>query len=104
MDVQEMIIQCEELRGILASDPSSITLLDVRQPEEHLAAKIGGEVLIPLGDLSRRAQAELDPAKEVIVYCAHGVRSLHAVMGLKSMGFSRARSLNGGIAEYLGID
>jgi len=104
MNVQELIIRSDELRGILSKNPESIVLLDVRQPEEHAEAKIGGEILIPLGDLSKRAQKELDPSKEIIVYCAHGVRSLHAVMGLKSMGFDRCRSLAGGIADYLGID
>ena len=104
MNIQELIIRSDELRSILEKDASKIVLLDVREPEEHAEAKIGGEVLIPLGELSKRAQAELDSSKEIIVYCAHGVRSLHAVMGLKSMGFDRCRSLQGGIADYLGID
>lgn len=80
-----------------------ILLLDVREPEEVSIASIGGKH-IPLGDLSQRFH-ELDPEKEVIVLCHHGVRSSHAVSFLRSQGFSKAKNLSGGIEQWsLDID
>ena len=102
--MNDVTITSDELRTILAERPESIVLLDVRQPEEFAEAAIDGCTLIPLGELMSRAPRELEPAAEIIIYCAHGVRSMHAVMGLRSLGFKNLRSLTGGIADYLGID
>jgi rhodanese-related sulfurtransferase len=89
-----------ELKSILAKNPSSIFLLDVREPEEFEESRIEGCTLIPLGELSQRAK-ELNPQDDIVVYCAHGVRSMHALMGLKQMGFEKVRSLEGGIVDFL---
>lgn len=102
--MNDLTIQSAELREILKSRPNSIFLLDVREPEEYAEEKIEGCTLIPLDELMARAREEVPTDKEVIVYCAHGVRSMHALMGLKSMGYVRVRSLTGGICEYHGHD
>lgn len=73
-------------------------LLDVREPEEFQIANIGGK-LIPLQDLSMRFQ-ELDPEKEIVVICHHGVRSVHAINFLRSRGFQKVRNLDGGIDRW----
>ena len=92
------IITCEEF---LKEQPK-VLLLDVREPEEHEDLKIGGEVLIPLGELEARAEQELpNRESDIVVYCAHGVRSLWAVRALQAKGYTRVRSLEGGIAEWL---
>jgi rhodanese-related sulfurtransferase len=93
-------ITSQELKMILAKNPASIFLLDVREPEEFEESRIEGCTLIPLGELSQRAK-ELNPADDIVVYCAHGVRSMHALMGLKQMGFEKVRSLEGGIVDFL---
>jgi rhodanese-related sulfurtransferase len=94
-------IGSKELKEILAKNPSSIFLLDVREPEEFEESRIEGCKLIPLGELSQRAINELNVNDDIVVYCAHGVRSMHALMGLKQMGFEKVRSLEGGIADFL---
>ena len=93
-------INSKELKTILAREPASIFLLDVREPEEFEQSRIEGCTLIPLGELSQRA-GELNPQDDIVVYCAHGVRSMHALMGLKQMGFEKVRSLEGGIVDFL---
>lgn len=98
--MEHFTITSQELKSILASAPESITLLDVREPEEHEEDRIQGSKLIPLGDLMARANTELDPDSEIVIYCAHGVRSMHALMGLRSLGFENLRSLEGGICAY----
>src|ERR1041385_3374454 len=85
-------ISPDELRALLAG-ASKPRLLDVREPEEFEESRIEGCVLIPLGELENRAEAELSKDDDLVVYCAHGVRSMHAAMFLKSRGFKKVRSL-----------
>ena len=101
--MNDLTISSDELRAILTSRPNSIFLLDVREPEEFEEEKIEGCTLIPLGDLMARAN-EMPKDQDIIVYCAHGVRSMHALMGLKSLGYDRVKSLTGGICDYYGHD
>lgn len=102
--MNDLTISPEELRKILQARPTSVFLLDVREPEEYAEEKIEGCTLIPLDELMARAKNEIPQDKEIIVYCAHGVRSMHALMGLKSIGFNHVRSLTGGICDFYGHD
>lgn len=93
----ELIISIEEFKKLNAEQPKSFVLVDVREPEEFAESKIEGCILIPLGELMSRAENELRKEDAHIIYCAHGVRSLQAVMGLRSLGFMNCKSLRGGI-------
>ncbi len=84
----------------MAENPSTIVLVDVREEEEDAIDRLEGRKLIPLGDLMSRANKDLDPDSDIVIYCAHGVRSMHALMGLRSLGFSKVRSLEGGLSAY----
>ena len=55
--------------------------------------------MIPLGELQQRVR-ELDPGSEMIVYCHHGIRSFHATLFLREMGFEKAQNLAGGIDAW----
>jgi len=74
-------------------------LLDVREVVEHQLVRLEGDVLIPLGELVARQQ-ELDPGREIVVYCHHGNRSGRATAYLRHNGFPHARNLRGGIEEW----
>ena len=93
----ELEITVSELRECLGK----VTLVDVREPEEFQECRIDGCKLIPLGELMTRAPRELNPENDIVVYCAHGVRSMHALLGLQRLGFKHVRSLRGGIAAWL---
>lgn len=54
-------------------------LIDVREPEEHAAYHIGGE-LIPLAQLLRRPELPTD--HPVVLYCKRGIRSQLAIQRL----------------------
>lgn len=84
----------------LAQELDQIVLVDVREPEEYAIEKIDGCTLIPLGELEERAPKELNPDAKIVCYCAHGIRSLDAVMQLKMLGFKHLRSLQGGIEAW----
>ncbi len=76
-------------------------LLDCRRPEEHEFVKIGGELFVPMQELSERV-AELgeDRGKTLVVYCHHGGRSLMVARWLRGQGWSRAQSMRGGIDQW----
>ncbi len=57
----------EARRWIEGRPPESLTLLDVRQPEEYEKGHIPGAILIPLPELEKRL-GEIDPEKPVLAY------------------------------------
>ena len=74
-------------------------ILDVREPHEYEIAHIQAARLIPLHELPDRLN-ELDGHAEIVTHCHHGVRSLKALEILKAAGFSKVRSLRGGIDAW----
>lgn len=92
------IITASELHTALKNG-AGLKLVDVREPEEFAESRIEGCTLIPLGELTGRA-SELNPDDDIVLYCAHGVRSVHALLALQRLGFRKLRSLEGGICEW----
>jgi rhodanese-related sulfurtransferase len=80
-------------------DSGSLFLLDVREPYEFAYASLANSVLIPLGQLPRRI-GELDPEREIVVICHHGVRSQQAALYLAHHGFKKVANLSGGIDAW----
>jgi molybdopterin/thiamine biosynthesis adenylyltransferase/rhodanese-related sulfurtransferase len=74
-------------------------LLDVREPHEWAIARLPDARLVPLNSLPDVLDT-LDPTKEMIVYCHHGLRSATAVDWLREQGFGLARNLVGGIDRW----
>lgn len=77
-----------------------VVLLDVREPEEFAESRIDGCKLIPLGEITARVENEISKQEDIVIYCAHGVRSMHALMAMTKMGYNRLRSLDGGICAW----
>jgi adenylyltransferase/sulfurtransferase len=76
-------------------------LLDVRGPDEHALANLGG-ALIPLQELPQRL-AELEPHRDdpmLVVHCRSGSRSARAVELLRQHGYANAVNLKGGILAW----
>ena len=73
-------------------------LLDCRTPEEHATARIQGALLIPMQELPQRV-GELYSwqARQIVVHCHHGVRSLRVTHWLRARGYEHVSSLQGGI-------
>ena len=59
------------------ADNRPFQLIDVREPAEHAAFNIGGE-LIPLGEIMQQAE-RLDTSLPIVVYCKRGLRSQLAI-------------------------
>jgi len=94
----DMEISARALAEALESK-SDCQLVDVREPYEWAICRIEGSVLLPLGQLPARL-SELDGHKEIITVCHHGVRSLVGLEILRAAGFSRVRSLRGGVDAW----
>ncbi|MBF0295232.1 MAG: metalloregulator ArsR/SmtB family transcription factor [Magnetococcales bacterium] len=82
----------------------TVTVLDVRPPEEYAAGHLPRSFNIPLRELERRLH-ELPPDREVVAYCrgAFCVLAFEAVARLRERGFA-ARRLEEGFPEWRRAD
>jgi adenylyltransferase/sulfurtransferase len=77
----------------------AVVVLDVREPDELVLARLPAVVHIPMGDIPNRLH-ELDPDREVVVMCHHGTRSAHVASFLVQRDFTRVLNLHGGIDAW----
>jgi glyoxylase-like metal-dependent hydrolase (beta-lactamase superfamily II) len=91
----------ETRRHIDRRDPE-LLLLDVREREAFRAGHLPGARNIPRGELELRADRELpDPTARILTYCQLGKVSTLAAQTLRTMGFSRAVALDGGMEGWV---
>ncbi len=92
-DALEPVSRQELLRR---SRQGSVTVLDVRPPEEFAAGHIAGALNIPIQQLEQRL-AEVPRRREVVAYCRgpYCVMSYEAVARLRERGFKVRRLLDG---------
>lgn len=95
MNVRE--ISPAELQQMLSTG-NPPTLIDVREPQEAAVCAIEGSTLIPMNSLPYRLQ-EITAERPVVLYCHHGMRSMHAAQFLARNGYE-AISLAGGIDRW----
>ena len=85
---------------LAARQGSAAQVIDVREQEEWDAGHMAEATLIPLAELEQRRH-ELDPTAPVVIVCRSGRRSLIAADYLDQVGFSKARSLAGGMLAWV---
>lgn len=83
----------------LSKENHDAVLLDVRENAEVMAYAVPNAVHIPLGELRSRLQ-ELSPEKEIITFCAIGVRAYNAARILMQHGFEKVKVYPGGSRFY----
>ena len=99
------------VEALAAEAPGSYVLIDVREPGEYATAHIAGAIPIPRGVLEFQVEANpaiacvTEPAlavrdQPIVLYCRTGGRSALAAESLQKLGFSRVRSLAGGITAW----
>ena len=94
----ELEIEPEDLKSLL-DQSAPITLVDVREPGEYEICRLPGSKLIPRNSLAERL-GELSTSEDVVVYCKVGGRSADAVKFLQTMGFTKVRTLKGGLDAW----
>lgn len=74
-------------------------LLDVRENWEYDICHINGSELIPMQTIPNQLD-KLDPNKEIIVICHHGVRSRMVGQFLEQVKFKNIINLSGGVTAW----
>lgn len=76
-----------------------LALVDCREPWEHELARLGDDVLLPLGAID---EENVSPfiGQRVVIYCHHGIRSRTAAILFRRFGIADAQSLAGGIDRW----
>lgn len=96
-------ISVAELASYLANQASDAQFVDVREPQEVAIASLDRFANLPLSQFSEWSsliQDSLDPHRETIVMCHHGVRSAQVCGWLLSQGFTDVKNVSGGIDAY----
>ncbi|BAC92090.1 gll4149 [Gloeobacter violaceus PCC 7421] len=96
-------ISVAELQRKLASQAEGTQFVDVREPEELEQSRLDGFINLPLShyqEWSMRLGEILDPQKETIVLCHHGMRSADMCSFLLRRGYENVKNVQGGIHAY----
>lgn len=84
---------------LLAGD--DIQLIDVREDMEYEFCRLPGSRHVPLGEVPRRAEADIRRHGPVVLICHHGVRSAQALGYLQQrLGYDNLLNLRGGIDAW----
>lgn len=88
------------LKRIQSKDPS-LLILDVRTAEEFAAGHVPGAINIPSTHFPARIAELSSDNKDVVIYCAAGIRAEHAATSLRENGFSRLMHLDGDMTDWV---
>jgi adenylyltransferase/sulfurtransferase len=92
-------VTVQEMKQALENASLGIIVIDVREPEEYAIAQVAGVSLLPLSQLAHR-YTELDPTATYYIHCKAGGRSMQALQFLRQQGFSKLKSVKGGITAW----
>ena len=92
-------ITAVELNHRLQAGTPPPLLLDVREPHEFRHCRIEGSVNMPMNQVFSD-YSKLDPHRETVVICHHGIRSLQIANFLLNHGFLEIANLTGGVAAW----
>ena len=85
------------------SHPSSMTLLDVRSPQEWKAGHIPGAVHMPVGEIASRVH-EIPRGTLVATLCEGGYRSALAASLLERYGFASVANVTEGMGAWRALE
>lgn len=80
----------------LDAQSAGALLLDIREPVERLSGYPSGSVHAPMSQGFDSWMERLRKDQPLLLYCAAGVRSLHAAAAFRAAGFEAAMSVRGG--------
>lgn len=85
--------------SILRDNNEHVVFLDVREDSELAICQIEGAQHIPMSAIPERADA-LPLDRPLVIFCHHGMRSMHVLQYLESRGFENAINMAGGIHAW----
>lgn len=81
-------------------EEGSVTLIDVREPDEFASARIKGALLAPLSTFDAKSLPH-DPARPIVLQCGSGKRSATAASRCAAAGVPIAGHLAGGLGAWM---
>jgi len=94
-------VSADELRRRVERGASDLMLLDVRERDAYEAGHLPGAIHLARGQLELRIDEVVpDPSARLVVYCEYGKISTLAVATLRTMGYTRAAALHGGLRPW----
>jgi len=92
-----------EPEWVIQNQPS-VTILDVRDPDEIIESVTGlnNALVIPLNELRNRLE-EVPRDKPVVTLCRSGKRSAMAITILKNGGHEKVANIHGGVLHWQGL-
>ncbi len=97
-DGDRTLITAEELKAMIRSG-ETVTLIDVRTPEEYEGGHIPGAILMPLSEIVK--EDDLPYEGTIVIYCRSGKRSARARSVLAGRGVEGLLDLSGGIKAWM---
>ena len=113
--VQDLVAEArgriEEIAPDQLAAQDDCVLIDVREPAEYAQGHLPGAINLPRGVLEFQIHAHPAMActtsealavvdRELVLYCLTGGRSALAADSLQALGFTRVRSLAGGLTAW----
>lgn len=92
-------LSARELREYLDRTEEPPLLLDVREPWEYQVCHLPNSQLVPMRHIPT-ALDQLEPGRETVVICHHGIRSAAVARFLEQAGFTNVINLDGGVAAW----
>lgn len=94
------LIEVSELQALLAAGP--VSFIDVSAPAAFQTAHIAGSKNLAIDALSPDCHTlPTDLHAPVVTICPHGGISLRAMLVLKSLGYTQAKNLKGGLDAWI---
>jgi rhodanese-related sulfurtransferase len=83
-------------------EAGKITLIDIREPQEHASGVAKGAKLLPMRQISSRiSEIPIDAKRPVLLICNTQNRSSATFNFLRDNGFTNVRYVQGGMSEWI---
>lgn len=84
-----------------AFEAGKVTLIDIREPDEHATGVAAGAQLLPMRQLAARlSEIPADPKRPVLLICNTQNRSRAVQQALKDRGYHHVQYVSGGMSEW----
>lgn len=84
-----------------AFEAGKVTLVDIREPDEHATGVAAGAQLLPMRQLAARlSEIPADPQRPVLLICNTQNRSRAVQKALQERGYRHVQYVNGGMSEW----
>ncbi|MFC7461808.1 rhodanese-like domain-containing protein [Hydrogenophaga defluvii] len=84
-----------------AFEAGKVTLIDIREPDEHATGVAAGAQLLPMRQLAARLnEIPKDSSRPVLLICNTQNRSRAVQQALKDRGYHHVQYVNGGMSEW----